>query len=215
MRPRSITQVDSRPANVFRLCAAVDRILGHGAKTDKRSIRRSCIRRANTWIEPLYDRPRRAMKRGRRDTTSNVQEERRCLDRHTVRDDGGGVETRQCWRRNARSDRTGNPAAFFPSRALARTVLHGRSHAGATAMAGAKMGEESRLSRQEWRSLLAQFDDRGLGVEPSGGSNRSVQHPYGGRRCAFPPYACFAMLRPSENASTVETTRSGISSCGR
>ena len=32
-------------------------------------------------------------------------------------------------------------------------------------MAGAKKGKGSRRSRQEWRSLLAKFDDSGLGVE--------------------------------------------------
>lgn len=32
-------------------------------------------------------------------------------------------------------------------------------------MAGAKKGKGSRRSRQEWRSLLAKFDDSALGVE--------------------------------------------------
>lgn len=32
-------------------------------------------------------------------------------------------------------------------------------------MAGAKKGKGSRRSQQEWRSLLAKFDDSGLGVE--------------------------------------------------
>lgn len=32
-------------------------------------------------------------------------------------------------------------------------------------MAGERKGKGSRRSRQEWRSLLAKFDDSGLGVE--------------------------------------------------